>query len=664
MVEGSIARLPSGTGDARIPKSSNQLVNGWSRVARRDLDADAVEPSRNVHVLTLRIGKNPRAILGKIASRGQSRGPGCNGGRIRLLVSRCLLLFVLALLPACVPCPDDEVLHGDGTCAPAEPDWSRTATLPGEGHRTNIYRLAPEDLRAATQRGLLAATTWPVDISGVYVPLNPLQVILEEDSDDSTVQTGRDLARVFIGFESMEALYSWVGAPPFNDDASLPGGQAGSTEPRSPYEAPFPPGFGPGDRMGVSHVDTEWGTGLTFSCMTCHAGRMLGRTVVGLPNRRSRANAFFDFGKDVVAVADPEFLRTLGEATDGEVAMLERAALRLPAVGNKSPETLGLDTSLAQVALSLSRRAEDAWASRDWRSEGNPRPNALEDFVADSKPMPFWTLKYKTRWLSDGSVVSGNPVHTNFLWNELGRGTDLPDLDSWLGDNGDVVRDVTAAVFASPAPRWTDFFPADSIDLASAQRGQVLFDVTCSECHGSYVKGWEDPEATDPLANVALDYPSPTPVRDVGTDPQRAQGMQYFADALNDLTISANIATVIEPQTGYVAPPLDGIFARYPYLHNNSVPSLCALLTPGSERPTTFVQGPSEGAEDFDADCVGYPIGDALPEAWLVNDEATYIVGGPGMSNGGHDAWLLDAQGQARFDAQQRWDLIEFLKTL
>ena len=33
----------------------------------------------------------------------------------------------------------------------------------------------------------------------------------------------------------------------------------------------------------------------------------------------------------------------------------------------------------------------------------------------------------------------------------------------------DKVEELTAAVFATQAPRWTDFFPADSIDIDKAK---------------------------------------------------------------------------------------------------------------------------------------------------------------------------------------------------
>jgi hypothetical protein len=42
---------------------------------------------------------------------------------------------------------------------------------------------------------------------------------------------------------------------------------------------------------------------------------------------------------------------------------------------------------------------------------------------------------------------------------------------------------------------------------------------------------------------------------------------------------------------GYLCPPLDGIWARAPYLHNGSVPTLDALLGPVGDRPKIFQRG-------------------------------------------------------------------------
>ena len=112
-------------------------------------------------------------------------------------------------------------------------------------------------------------------------------------------------------------------------------------------------------------------------------------------------------------------------------------------------------------------------------------------------------------------------------------------------------------------------------------------------------------------------YHESTQVKDVGTDPGRFEGMKYFADDLNRLAISKWMKTKVVPQEGYVPNPLVGIWARYPYLHNNSIPNLCDLMTPPEKRTKVFYQGPSaNAATDFDSDCLGYPVGDKIPKPW------------------------------------------------
>ena len=141
--------------------------------------------------------------------------------------------------------------------------------------------------------------------------------------------------------------------------------------------------------------------------------------------------------------------------------------------------------------------------------------------------------------------------------------------------------------------------------------------------------------------------------------------MTAFADRLNELAISEWMGTVVEPQEGYVPPPLDGIWARYPYLHNGSVPTLCDMLVPARMRTPQFWMGPSDDAEtDFDPVCIGFPTGDAVPESWKDDPRALYDTTGAGLGNFGHDEWLTDDDGEPFFDAAQRADLIQFLITL
>ena len=250
---------------------------------------------------------------------------------------------------------------------------------------------------------------------------------------------------------------------------------------------------------------------------------------------------------------------------------------------------------------------------------------------------------------------------------------ELDALAGWLDSpaGAQVVDELTVAVFAAEAPRWTDFFPADSIDEAQARAGEALFRARCAACHGTYEKGWSAPDADSRdaagrLETVRVVYHAQTPRVDVGTDPQRAEGMVAL-EALNRLDISAAMGTVVEAtgEVGYVPPPHDGIWARYPDLHNNAVPTLCDLLTPAAARPTFFVQGPADDPEtDFDADCVGYPTGDAIPAAWLADEEAHYTAGAAGQSAQGHEEMLYDSDGSLAIGPEERAALVAFLKTL
>lgn len=559
--------------------------------------------------------------------------------------------WCLGVLSACAPTAAEPCLgldHDlDGVCDREVADWSAEAMLPDGRPRTNIFELPEDALSDARDRGLQHAMVWPVDVSGTLIPFEAMHTILGPEGD-ATLQT---VARATLGFGNLDEMYDWMGLARFGPE----GGE-------HPYRILHPPGLGEGDPVGMGAVDTEWGDALTFSCASCHYGEMFGRTVVGLTNRRTRANAFFELAQTVVPAVDAETFGELTDAREEEVELYARTRVRLGAIGSKTPEVRGLDTSLAQVSLSLARRAEDADATRSPELESQPRPNGLETEIADSKPAVWWTLKYKTRWLSDGSLVSGNPIFTNLLWNELGRGTDLTDLEQWMVDNRGFIDDLTVAVFASNAPRWVDFFD-DGLDIDAARRGEVLFGDHCASCHGTYAKNWDDPD--DPTATTEVRYHPATPILDVGTDPGRAQGMQHFDDDLNRLAISEFMGAVVEVQEGYAPPPLDGIWSRYPYMHNNAMPTLCDVLLPAAERTEVFYQGPSDDPEtDFDADCVGYPTGDAIPEAWTLEEDARFDVSRPGLSNAGHESMLLDASGDPIFDAEMRADLIAFLKTL
>ena len=106
----------------------------------------------------------------------------------------------------------------------------------------------------------------------------------------------------------------------------------------------------------------------------------------------------------------------------------------------------------------------------------------------------------------------------------------------------------------------------------------------------------------------------------------------------------------------YKARSLNGIWATAPYLHNGSVPTLWELLLPADQRVKSF----KVGAREFNPDKVGFEIGSGG------TDFKTDLQ--RGNFNKGHDRYCLPNEkeispGQCLTE-NQRWDLIEYLKSL
>ena len=95
-----------------------------------------------------------------------------------------------------------------------------------------------------------------------------------------------------------------------------------------------------------------------------------------------------------------------------------------------------------------------------------------------------------------------------------------------------------------------------------------------------------------------------------------------------------------------MAPPLEGLWIRAPYLHNGSVPSLYDLLLPPAQRPTQF----HVGNQSFDPVHVGY-------STEQTSSSVLFDTTKLGNGNGGH------VYGTTLTDAE-RYALVEYMKSL
>ena len=541
----------------------------------------------------------------------------------------------------------------------AQTMWTENEPVPPEGREDPLEGLEEERI-SAFHRGRRHALTYPVDITGEALPLVPtLKFFRPELEFQPLMRFVKERLAPRFQIASFAQLESMVGLVeyPAEEGAGV-------------YQVPFPDRQRPWFKMGTSLINAPEGKAITFSCAACHAGELFGKKVIGLTNRFPRANEFFLNGRAAAKWVPTQLFQAATNASDDYTAMFLRLKENSEYIDGRFPLVRGLDTSLAHVALSLSRRADDDVASKNPKNKKSPRDSLLRTQPADSKPAVWWNVKYKNKWLLDGSVVAGNPIFTNILWNEIGRGSDLSDLSLWLENNSNIIADLTTAVFSSQAPQFLDFFPEEHFSLEMVKKGAELYGQNCALCHGTYKKGFELSSAShvskrELLKTVRVEYHVNTPVIDVGTDSLRSRGMEALAEPLNRLQISKDNGIVVKVQKGYVPPPLVGVWARWPYMHNNAFPDLCSVLSPAAARPVSFDVGEALSREtDFDPECNGYPLGQRAPSSWKKNRWGHFDTRRLGMSNKGHDDGIVSENGIAKFNSEERRALIQFLQTL
>jgi processive rubber oxygenase RoxA-like protein len=181
-----------------------------------------------------------------------------------------------------------------------------------------------------------------------------------------------------------------------------------------------------------------------------------------------------------------------------------------------------------------------------------------------------------------------------------------------------------------PPPRFP--FP---IDATLAATGKPIYDRYCGECH----------EPGGSKTNRII------PIEEIRTDRERLDSWtQAAADAFNRKMQELGFERPpLGKYDGYLSPPLDGIWARAPYLHNGSVPNLQELLEDPKRRSTVFYRG----YDVYDPARIGFV--SHGPEARRWGWKHDTAVRGDGNSGHVYGADLPPALKRA---------LLEFLKTL
>jgi processive rubber oxygenase RoxA-like protein len=370
------------------------------------------------------------------------------------------------------------------------------------------------------------------------------------------------------------------------------------------HAAPYPNDDLP---MGLRQANGLLGKGIATDCLLCHGGSILGKSIIGLPNTALDMHSLYeDLARTDRRPTGPTFTFTnvRGTTEAGAMAVFlldyrdENLNLRLP-------QKLAFRTDLCE------------------------------------DPPAWWLLKKKRTMYHTGSNHARSVRSImQFMMTPLNSA-------EYVKKQEPAFRDIQAFLLSIEPPKYP--FP---IDQSLAAKGKILFEQTCSRCHGTY-----GPNGTYPNKIIPLD--------EIGTDSVRARGFtpeliahynkSWFAEEQGP---DGERYRATSPQ-GYQAPPLDGIWATAPYFHNASVPTVYHVLN-SKARPQLFTRSYRTNEEDFDKEKLGWKFieHDRIPlDATPFEKRQYYNTREPGRGNRGHTFG-------DKFTEAERLEVIEYLKTL
>ena len=421
---------------------------------------------------------------------------------------------------------------------------------------------------------------------------------------------------------------------------------------------PTPIGF---SRLHASGVDL-----VGLNCGACHIGTVRAsaeatpQVVLGMPAHQLDVLAYFQF-----------LFRCAQDERFNERVLL-------PAI--KKHKTLGpIDRLIYHTAL---QRTRDGVLQLKWRLRYLDAPENFGLFVGSpansNEPQarlqyPLWgpgrvdttniikaaRFRYdmsRENWVSTNELPSlwnqAPRRHMGLHWDGNNSSLDERNLSAALGagahpDTVDKLRIDRVAAWAQnlPPPKYP--FP---IDGEQATKGKQIYVERCYKCH-------------DFAGSAVGETP---PIAETKTDPHRLNSATpaFFVDVnkigsteLNHYEIDPALKTRkhhpwrfshFSKTPGYVNVPLDGVWARAPYLHNGSVPTMRDLLKLPGQRPTIFYKG----TDIYDQMNMGF-----ITAQTAMGNYFRFDITLPGNSNSGHE------YGTDLSD-EQITQLIEYMKQL
>ncbi len=279
--------------------------------------------------------------------------------------------------------------------------------------------------------------------------------------------------------------------------------------------------------------------GWVMNCLACHTGKVAGKVLPGAPNSHfALATLTEDVRRTKLEMGKP-------------LTHMDTGSLTIP-LGATRGTTNSVMFGVALGAL----RDKDLNLRHDIAI-----PQMLHN---DVDAPPFWNVRRKHRLYADGFAIKSHRLLVQFVMLPRNSGATLRGWEEEF-------RDILAWIESLEPPRYPG-----PVDRPLAEAGRVAFEQTCARCHGTYGENDAYPNRIVRLEDVETD---PARLKSLTAEHRRKMQDGWFGDYGRE-------SYVIEPG-GYLAPPLNGVWASAPYLHNGSVPTLWHVLHP-SRRPVVW----------------------------------------------------------------------------
>ena len=357
------------------------------------------------------------------------------------------------------------------------------------------------------------------------------------------------------------------------------------------------------------------------NCLICHGAYLGEEYILGLGNYDFDGTANTDFAlKSMGFMLEKKYSKNSPEWDAFQQFYKSTLALS----GNTKTESVGANSAdkITEVLLAHRQMPNLEWSDTSLME--------INSFTVPADPPAWWLLKKKnaqfTTGIGRGDFARISTASSLLTTNNIGK---VKEIDSKFAD-------IIAFIKSIKPPKYPN-----SIDLTLAKKGELIFKNTCSKCHGEY---GDQPSYPNYIVHKEV----------IKTDPTLADSYyerKDFVDLYNDSWFGqGEYAAHIVPTDGYVAPPLDGVWATAPYLHNGSVPTIRALLDSDS-RPTYWKRKSSPKAYDYEN------LGWQYTTKTSKQDKNTFDTTLKGYGNQGH--YFGDD-----LNEEERSSVLEYLKIL